>query len=83
MFGAVTCARTILTQHPWVFKGDEAGGHALDRGLLDAILSLIASAVSSRRSVVQTNGLRCLTELFRYGGYSNINPRVDTRGRDA
>lgn len=65
-------ARTVLVQHPEVFntEKEEEGNKAEARngvpGLLGVVVSLVASAVSDKRSVVQTNGLRCMAELFRY-----------------
>ena len=67
-FGAVAAARTLLVHHPTVFDGgqgeDEGGENGIPR-LIEVVVPLVASAVSHKRSVVQTNGLRCLAELFR------------------
>ncbi len=79
LFRAVSSARTLLAGHPEVFGGGHEGNEA-GRGLLDVVVPLLASAVSSRRSVVQTNGLRCLAELFRWDNPSTIMAEVD-RGR--
>ncbi|CAM9627864.1 unnamed protein product [Ectocarpus fasciculatus] len=59
LFAAVSSARTLLLHHGDVL-GREDGGP----GLMGRLVSLVADAVSNRRSVVQTNGLRCLGELF-------------------
>ncbi|CAN0121349.1 unnamed protein product, partial [Ectocarpus fasciculatus] len=59
LFAAVSSARTLLLHH-----GDVLGGEDGGPGLMGRLVSLVADAVSNRRSVVQTNGLRCLGELF-------------------
>ena len=59
----MSAARTLLAHHPEVFQRQaEAGAGA---GLLSMVVSLVASAVSHKRSALQTNGLRCMAELFR------------------
>lgn len=63
LFRAVSSARTLLAHHPEVFGGGGEG----DRELVRIAVSLAAAASSSRRSAVQTNGLRCSAELFRCG----------------
>ena len=65
VFRAVSSARTLLAHHSEAFEGEKGRGEEGDRGLLGMTVSLAASAASSRRSVVQTNGLRCMAELFR------------------
>lgn len=64
LFAAVTAARTALAHHLKVFDGGEGGVP----GLVAVVVSLVATAVSHKRSVVQSNGLRCMTELFRCVG---------------
>ncbi|CAN0485215.1 unnamed protein product, partial [Ectocarpus sp. 8 AP-2014] len=59
LFAAVSSARTLLLHHRDVFGGEDGGP-----GLIGRLVSLVADAVSNRRSVVQTNGLRCLGEMF-------------------
>ncbi|CAN0354348.1 unnamed protein product, partial [Ectocarpus sp. 6 AP-2014] len=59
LFAAVSSARTLLLHHRDMFGGEDGGP-----GLIGRLVSLVADAVSNRRSVVQTNGLRCLGEMF-------------------
>ncbi|CAM9942209.1 unnamed protein product, partial [Ectocarpus sp. 12 AP-2014] len=60
LFAAVSSARTLLLHHR-----DELGAEDGGPGMIGRLVSLVADAVSNRRSVVQTNGLRCLGEMFR------------------
>lgn len=60
LFAAVSSARTLLLHHRDVLEREDGGP-----GLIARLVSLVTDAVSNRRSVVQTNGLRCLGELFR------------------
>ncbi|CAB1106269.1 unnamed protein product [Ectocarpus sp. CCAP 1310/34] len=60
LFAAVSSARVLLLHHRDVFGREYEGP-----GLIGQLVSLVADAVSNRRSVVQTNGLRCLGEMFR------------------
>ena len=59
-FAAVSSARTLLLHHRDELEGEDGGPRSIGR-----LVSLVADAVSNRRSVVQTNGLRCLGELFK------------------
>ncbi|CBJ34120.1 hypothetical protein Esi_1052_0001 [Ectocarpus siliculosus] len=59
LFAAVSSARTLVLHHRDMFGGENGGP-----GLIGRLVSLVADAVSNRRSVVQTNGLRCLGEMF-------------------
>ncbi|CAN0263485.1 unnamed protein product, partial [Ectocarpus sp. 13 AM-2016] len=59
LFAAVSSARTLLLHHRDVFGAEDGGP-----GLVARLVSLVADTVSNRRSVVQTNGLRCLGEMF-------------------
>ncbi|CBJ33911.1 conserved unknown protein [Ectocarpus siliculosus] len=59
LFAAVSSARTLVLHHRDMFGGEDGGP-----GLIGRLVSLVADAVSNRRSVVQTNGLRCLGEMF-------------------
>lgn len=69
-FRAVTATRTLLAHHITVFDGGQAGeggGEEEDgvQALLAVVVGLVASAASDARSVLRTNGLRCMAELFR------------------
>ncbi|CAN0548640.1 unnamed protein product, partial [Ectocarpus sp. 12 AP-2014] len=59
LFAAVSSARTLLLHHRDELGAEDGGPHLIGR-----LVSLVADAVSNRRSVVQTNGLRCLGEMF-------------------
>lgn len=61
--GAVAAVRTLLAHHADVFAGKEEDNGI--PGLLRVVVPLVVSAVADRRSAVQTNGLRCVAELFR------------------
>ncbi|CAN0435125.1 unnamed protein product, partial [Ectocarpus sp. 12 AP-2014] len=52
-------ASTLLLHHRDELEGEDGGPHLIGR-----LVSLVADAVLNRRSVVQTNGLRCLGEMF-------------------
>lgn len=64
LFSAVSSVRTLLSHHPEVFQEERTKEVP---GLLGVVVGLMASAVPHRRSVVQTNGLRCLADTFRCG----------------
>ncbi|CAN0318694.1 unnamed protein product, partial [Pylaiella littoralis] len=57
LFDVVSSVRTLLVHHQEVFQEQER--EEVPR-LLGVVVPLVATAVSHRRSVVQTNGLRCL-----------------------
>ncbi|CAN0265478.1 unnamed protein product [Ectocarpus sp. 4 AP-2014] len=59
LFAAVSSARALLLHHRDVLEAEDGGPRLIGR-----LVSLVADAVSNRRSIVQMNGLRCLGEMF-------------------